>query len=108
LAEPNSGIVEWLLGCRGPKVDVVSGHLALETLEGVLGEIDREHTAFCGSRLMQRTRAAQLVGRRSDRSKTEQAQDFAHGEDGSQLAKVDAGHAPPRNREEEPVVKSMN
>ena len=67
LAEVKSRLVDRFLGRLGPKIQVVAGSAALETLERITCEIRRERAVFpvFGS-FVKRTRPADLVARPSE------------------------------------------
>jgi len=110
LAKVKSRLVDGFLGRLGPKIQVVAGSAALETLERITCEIRRERAVFpvFGS-FVKRTRAADLVARPSKYVKPKQLQDLGHRYVGPKLAKIDPWHGLPlhRNREEEPVFQSL-
>jgi hypothetical protein len=83
--------IKGLLGGHCPKVQVVSGRLALETLESVLGQIDREYAAVVPS-VMKGTGSAELSCGRLSRFEPKEYQNLGHGHEGADFSKVDSRH----------------
>jgi len=94
LTEIESGLVERLFRDGCPQVKLISDGAALEALEGVFGEVDREYPAAF-VRAMKQTWAPALLSRRLTRLKAEKFKHISHRDQCSHFAKVDAAHGPP-------------
>ena len=91
LAQIEGGIVHALLRGLGPQVQGGAGTAALEAVEGVVLQVDREAAAGARRRAVQRTRATLLGTPLAARSKAEQVQHSGHGDDGPHSGEVDGG-----------------
>lgn len=105
----HSRLIDGLIACFGPEVELISRSGALEALEGIAAEMRREGAVFpCISGSVEGTGATDLVTSPGHDDKPREFQHFGHRNVRSKLPKVDPWHAGVQPEQRRGTRKSLS